>query len=148
MITNVHVGAQELDGSGVPGEPIRVLVADDHVLYRRGLELVPGQDPDTALLGESGHGAWARRPPLATPGVHWPGPKRGPQPAGRDFGNDRLSAKDTGLADENPTWGNGPFNDWAMPSPSTATLTRSWGWFRSNDLPVVAPGYSPTPVQV
>jgi len=48
--------ALEPDGSGVPREPIRVLVADDHVLYRRGLELVLGQEPDIAIVGEAGDG--------------------------------------------------------------------------------------------
>ena len=61
MITNVKVGAQELDGAGVLGEPIRVLVADDHVLYRRGLELVLGQEPDIIIIGEAGDGAEAIR---------------------------------------------------------------------------------------
>ena len=61
MITNVKVGAQESDGPGVVGEPIRVLVADDHVLYRRGLELVLGQEPDIIIIGEAGDGAEAIR---------------------------------------------------------------------------------------
>jgi len=60
VITNVQAGA-ELDGTGVPGEPIRVLVADDHVLYRRGLELVLGQEPDIIIIGEAGDGAEAIR---------------------------------------------------------------------------------------
>ena len=48
-------------GSGLPGESIRVLVADDHVLYRRGLELVLGQEPDIAIVGEAGDGVEAIR---------------------------------------------------------------------------------------
>ena len=60
VITNVQAGA-ELDGASVPGEPIRVLVADDHVLYRRGLELVLGQEPDIIIIGEAGDGAEAIR---------------------------------------------------------------------------------------
>ena len=47
--------------SGVPGEPIRVLVADDHVLYRRGLELVLGQESDIVIVGEAGDGVEAIR---------------------------------------------------------------------------------------
>ncbi len=36
--------------------PIRVLIVDDHVLYRRGLELVLGLEPDIAVVGEAGDG--------------------------------------------------------------------------------------------
>ena len=51
-----------IDGSGVTGEdPIRVLVADDHVLYRRGLELVLGQEDDIDIVGEAGDGSEAIR---------------------------------------------------------------------------------------
>ena len=37
-------------------EPIRVLVADDHVLYRRGLQMVVSQDDDIDIVGEAGDG--------------------------------------------------------------------------------------------
>ncbi|MGI8524261.1 MAG: response regulator, partial [Nocardioides sp.] len=40
-------------------EPIRVLVADDHVLYRRGLEMVLGTEPGIEIVGEAGDGAEA-----------------------------------------------------------------------------------------
>ena len=51
-----------IDGSGATGEdPIRVLVADDHVLYRRGLELVLGQEDDIDIVGEAGDGSEAIR---------------------------------------------------------------------------------------
>ncbi|MBE3076545.1 MAG: response regulator transcription factor [Actinobacteria bacterium] len=56
MTKNGNAAAHEPDGSAVSGEPIRVLVADDHVLYRRGLELVLGQEPDIAIVGEAGDG--------------------------------------------------------------------------------------------
>lgn len=39
--------------------PIRVLIIDDHVLYRRGLELVIGQEDDLLVVGEDGDGAGA-----------------------------------------------------------------------------------------
>ena len=39
-----------------PMERIRVLVADDHVLYRRGLEMVLGQEPDIEIVGEANDG--------------------------------------------------------------------------------------------
>ena len=51
-----------IDGPGATGEdPIRVLVADDHVLYRRGLELVLGQEDDIDIVGEAGDGSEAIR---------------------------------------------------------------------------------------
>jgi DNA-binding NarL/FixJ family response regulator len=52
---------------GSPGRPtwdndrIRVLVVDDHVLYRRGLELVLAQEPDIQIVGEAGDGPEAVR---------------------------------------------------------------------------------------
>ncbi|MGZ4598754.1 MAG: response regulator [Oryzihumus sp.] len=50
-------------GTAVPrsGEAIRVLVVDDHVLYRRGLELVLGQEADIDIVGEAGDGHEAIR---------------------------------------------------------------------------------------
>ena len=42
-------------------EPIRVLVADDHVLYRRGLQFVLGQEDDIDVVGEAGDGSEAIR---------------------------------------------------------------------------------------
>ncbi len=40
-------------------ERIRVLVADDHVLYRRGLEMVLGAEDDIEIVGEAGDGTEA-----------------------------------------------------------------------------------------
>ena len=37
-------------------EPIRVLVADDHVLFRRGLEMVLQAEGDISVVGEAGDG--------------------------------------------------------------------------------------------
>ena len=42
-------------------ESIRVLVADDHALYRRGLEMVLSAEPDIEIVGEAGDGAEAIR---------------------------------------------------------------------------------------
>ncbi len=38
------------------GEPIRVLVADDHVLFRRGLQMVLQQEAGIDVVGEAGDG--------------------------------------------------------------------------------------------
>ena len=47
------------------GEPIRVLVVDDHALFRRGLEIVLAEEPDIKVVGEAGDGGrefgWAGR---------------------------------------------------------------------------------------
>ena len=40
-------------------EPIRVLVVDDHALFRRGLEMVLGQEDDITVVGEAADGAEA-----------------------------------------------------------------------------------------
>jgi DNA-binding NarL/FixJ family response regulator len=44
---------------GGPGEPIRVLVVDDHALFRRGLQMVLEQEEDIEVVGEAGDGAEA-----------------------------------------------------------------------------------------
>lgn len=41
------------------GDPIRVLVVDDHALFRRGLEMVLAAEPDMEVVGEAGDGAQA-----------------------------------------------------------------------------------------
>jgi DNA-binding NarL/FixJ family response regulator len=40
-------------------EPIRVLIADDHALFRRGLEMVLDEEDDIELVGQAGDGAEA-----------------------------------------------------------------------------------------
>jgi DNA-binding NarL/FixJ family response regulator len=40
-------------------EQIRVLVVDDHALFRRGLDIVLAQEPDLQVVGEAGDGAEA-----------------------------------------------------------------------------------------
>jgi DNA-binding NarL/FixJ family response regulator len=57
--TGVVTGV-DADGSR-DGEPIRVLVADDHALYRRGLEMVLGQEEGIEIVGEASDGAEAIR---------------------------------------------------------------------------------------
>ncbi|WP_460433218.1 response regulator [Angustibacter speluncae] len=46
-------------GGGAVTERIRVLVADDHVLFRRGLEMVLAAEDDIDIVGEAGDGAEA-----------------------------------------------------------------------------------------
>ena len=41
------------------GDPIRVLVVDDHALFRRGLEMVLEQEPDIEVVGEASDGSEA-----------------------------------------------------------------------------------------
>lgn len=82
------------------------------------------------------------------PWVRWAFPQSVWAPSDREIGNAVMATKFTGFLYENPNWGNGPFNDWTMPSPSTASLTRAWGWCRESSLPTVQNGYIATPVQV
>jgi DNA-binding NarL/FixJ family response regulator len=46
-------------GTAAAPDPVRVLVADDHALYRRGLEMVLSAEPDIEIVGEAGDGAEA-----------------------------------------------------------------------------------------
>ncbi|HEY1344575.1 MAG TPA: response regulator transcription factor, partial [Streptosporangiaceae bacterium] len=46
------------DARWVP-DPIRVLIVDDHALFRRGLEMVLAEEPDIELVGEASDGAEA-----------------------------------------------------------------------------------------
>jgi DNA-binding NarL/FixJ family response regulator len=41
------------------GDPIRVLIADDHAFFRRGLEVVLGEDAGIELVGQASDGAEA-----------------------------------------------------------------------------------------
>jgi two-component system NarL family response regulator len=46
-------------GSGKPPEAIRVLIADDHALFRRGLEMVLDEEQDIELVGQASDGTEA-----------------------------------------------------------------------------------------
>ena len=48
----------KVDGSKGP-EPIRVLIADDHALFRRGLEMVLEEEDDIDLVGQASDGTEA-----------------------------------------------------------------------------------------
>jgi DNA-binding NarL/FixJ family response regulator len=56
-----QVPVEQTGGSVMAGDDIRVLVVDDHALFRRGLEMVLAQEPDIAVVGEAGDGAEAVR---------------------------------------------------------------------------------------
>ena len=45
--------------SAASADPIRVLVVDDHALFRRGLEIVLQQESDIEVVGEASDGAEA-----------------------------------------------------------------------------------------
>ena len=47
------------DGEGVVPDDIRVMVVDDHALFRRGMELVLAQEPGMSVVGEASDGAEA-----------------------------------------------------------------------------------------
>ena len=49
----------EQSGGPTAAEPIRVLVVDDHALFRRGLEMVLAQEPDIEVVGEAADGSEA-----------------------------------------------------------------------------------------
>ena len=54
-----HRSGDEEAEVSVGADSVRVLVADDHALYRRGLEMVLSAEPDIEIVGEAGDGAEA-----------------------------------------------------------------------------------------
>jgi two-component system NarL family response regulator len=46
-------------GARAGADPIRVLIADDHALFRRGLEMVLKEEPGIELVGQASDGAQA-----------------------------------------------------------------------------------------
>jgi len=46
-------------GARAGADPIRVLIADDHALFRRGLEMVLKEEPGIELVGQASDGAEA-----------------------------------------------------------------------------------------
>lgn len=66
-------------GGEAAGEPIRVVVVDDHMLYRRGLEMVLGTEDDLLIVGEAANGVdavetvAATRPEVVLMDIRMPG---------------------------------------------------------------------------
>src|SRR5271165_5031233 len=58
MSDRAVAAARRSDGSKGP-EPIRVLIADDHALFRRGLEMVLEEEDDIDLVGQASDGTEA-----------------------------------------------------------------------------------------
>jgi two-component system NarL family response regulator len=52
-------GASVSEGATVGADPIRVLIADDHALFRRALEMVLQGEPGIELVGQAADGAEA-----------------------------------------------------------------------------------------
>jgi DNA-binding NarL/FixJ family response regulator len=50
------VSREDADPVAMVEESIRVVIADDHVLYRRGLQMVVSQEDDIDIVGEAGDG--------------------------------------------------------------------------------------------
>jgi DNA-binding NarL/FixJ family response regulator len=50
---------EESQGAGVGVAPIRVLIADDHALFRRGLGMVLKEEPGIELVGQASDGTEA-----------------------------------------------------------------------------------------
>ena len=53
------VSEQVTVGERTGGDPIRVLVVDDHALFRRGLQMVLEQESDITVVAEAGDGGQA-----------------------------------------------------------------------------------------
>jgi DNA-binding NarL/FixJ family response regulator len=56
-VTEIPAGGPLVPVPPGTGDPIRVLVVDDHALFRRGLEMVLEQEPDIDVVGEAEDGA-------------------------------------------------------------------------------------------
>ena len=58
-MTETAAAATPAAGAGLAVEPIKVLVVDDHALFRRGLQMVLEQEPDIEVVGEASDGSEA-----------------------------------------------------------------------------------------
>ena len=60
MSTGLGAADVPTEDAGRRPEPIRVLIADDHALFRRGLEMVLAEESDIEIVGQASDGAEAR----------------------------------------------------------------------------------------
>ena len=58
-MTDAHEATAPASHHKLAVEPIRVLVVDDHALFRRGLQMVLEQEPDIEVVGEASDGSEA-----------------------------------------------------------------------------------------
>ncbi len=58
MVADQRAADGSLNGAQAP-DPIRVLIVDDHALFRRGLEMVLAEENDIELVGQASDGAEA-----------------------------------------------------------------------------------------
>ncbi len=54
--SNGQVDLRSAEGGTQPGDRVRVLIVDDHQLFRRGLRTVVDQEPDMEVVAEAGDG--------------------------------------------------------------------------------------------
>src|SRR5260370_41498062 len=52
-------GEREVEANAPPARPIRILIADDHAIFRAGLKALLEAQPDLRVIGEAGDGAEA-----------------------------------------------------------------------------------------
>src|ERR687891_846901 len=59
----MRVPARALRGEGMPkkpaaksDDPLKIMIVDDHALFRRGLQMVLEQEPDIEVVGEATDG--------------------------------------------------------------------------------------------
>ena len=50
-----------LPNQSLPVDPIRILVVDDHTLFRRGLTALLARDPQLAVVGDAADAGQAQR---------------------------------------------------------------------------------------
>jgi len=55
-VTSASVPADPMDASTHAQDPLRVLIVDDHALFRRGLRMVLEQESDVEVVGEAADG--------------------------------------------------------------------------------------------
>ncbi len=58
-MSEIPAAGPAADSAGLVVEPIRVLVVDDHALFRRGLQMVLEQEPDIEVVAEASDGTEA-----------------------------------------------------------------------------------------